>query len=1259
MPLEPVLLVAGQHETLKSRPGAKYRTMSWDQILDSVRKPSAVPKAAAPAIIPSSYIGHDGRNHNAQRKHGEFQYLCVDIDEGSPALEALTEAMRFILGVSAYIIYSSSSASAEVRKWRIIIPLGKGIPGHQYKKAAEAFFKQLGMSGIVCDVALARTGQLVYLPNVPPERREGGQTTGQPQFYQFVIAEGPLFDPSGLIPHDDDLQTEEHDSASDREDAEATGGSRSRGHQNFSGDRRRIPAIEDYNCRTPLDSALPKYGFQTDGIGNWRSPYQATGFATTILGDHWYSLSTNDVVMGQPAASGGTFGDAFDLLVHFEYGGDFNAALHGLEDSDPPPGDATGDEPGPETEPSGPLVIALGEQHGAALQAVTGFETIAVDAWSKVSTLRLEPGRQILLAFPDFARNSPAYHRGKGVLSGLRQRGFKVTALHPRSPALRDGSGFHELRAEEGDAWVQARIRLAMDKVERPSNEMTLEEGVAALEQAVVQFIDEALSGKLVTQAIKASVGVGKTHIVLRKVVAFLLALRELGDGRVVVLCVPHHKLSNQALKDFREAARGTGLTGNVWRGREAVDPRSPQGHRMCRNLDAVREVESVAGDVDGEVCAKCPFSEDCSYLMQSGLVGVDFWIVAHQSMYLNPPDQIMDAGIAALIIDEGFWQAGLAGFDEDLLVPLDALDLGAMPVPPDDDGFLSDMRQVLLRKVKDQPDGPTDIGCFRKSPLFWAFCRAAARKEWGRRIDEGTIVERAPNKSIRPMVALWEAIAEIPLEGDGSYRSGRLSLERVKATGVRQIRVRTRKPVNGHWCAPTLIIDATLEVDLVLPYFPKVDVVTEIAVRAPYQTIIQATDRAFGKSHFRGKDGEPDRKAMRVMRATALALDRQHQDGLLVVGNKSVIEALGLPPRIHEAWFNGLAGRNDWNEVEAAFIVGRPLPRPEDVEAMAGALTGRAVDPVGKWYPEADIDRPVRRGDVFELVADRGNWHPDSTVRTIMRSISSGQVAQAVGRLRGIRRTADNPVVIYVASDAVLAEPVDQIVDSAALLANDPTSLQLAEAGIAFHEPSAAAGVFPELWPSPFAAQKAFQRARSWTSPCKEPNTRQCPPPRLLRFRLAGAGMKEATAAFDPRDIAFPRDLIEAKLGPIAAIVRQWPMPGGLPPIQCQTIADLPRAEREPHIRHIDICRAHAWFCMSETDPILRQDGNAFVMTFMTDCIEGGWTAADLFGAADGKGPSGIIRQLRGRKVVEVTAEAVRLESGEALRREPLDEGS
>ena len=1259
MPLEPVLIVAGRHETLKSRPGAKYRTISWERILASVRKPSAAPKAAAPAIIPSSYIGHDGRNHNAQREHGAFHYLCADIDKGSPQLDTLTRALNATIGEVACCIYSTSSASAEDQKWRILVPLSHPISGQRYEGTAKEFFGRLGAAGIECDPALARAGQLVYLPNVPTKRREGGQGSGAPKFYEFFIDEGPLFDPSRLIPHDDDLNTEEPDSAPNGDDDAATGGSRFDDRQHFCGKRRQIPAIEDYNRRNPLDAVLPKHEFQTDGKGNWRSPYQATGFATKILGDRWFSLSTNDVAMGQPASSGGTFGDAFDLLVHFEYGGDFNAALRSLEESDPWPRDANEDEPGPEAEPSGPLVIALGEQHGAALQAVTGFETIAVDAWSKVYALKLKPGRKILLAFPDFERNSPAYHRGKLALWGLLQRGHDVTALYPRSPALRDGRGFHELRAEKGDAWVQARIRLAMDRVELPSHEMTLADGVAALEKAIVQLFDEALSGKLVTHAIKATVGVGKTHLVLRHVVALLHALRKAGDGRAVVLCVPHHKLSNQAIEDFRAAARGTGLTGEVWRGREAVDPRSPRGHRMCRNLDAVREVESVVGDVHREVCVECPFSKDCTYLMQTGLVGVDFWIVAHQSVYMNPPNQIKDAGIAALIIDESFWQAGLAGFDGGLSVPLDALDLGAMPVPSEDDGLLSCMRQVLLRKVKDQPDGPIGVGCFRKSPVFWAACGAAARNEWSRRIDRGTIVERAPNKSIRPMVALWEAIGEISLKDQCGDKSGRLWLERDPATGVRQIRVRTRKHVNGHWFAPTLLIDATLELDLVRAYFPKVDEFTEIAVRAPHQRVIQATDRAYGKSHFRDKDGEPDRERLRIMRATALALERQHQWGLLVVGNKSVIEALRLPSRAHAAWFNGLAGRNDWNDVEAALIIGRPLPRPEDLEAMAGALTGFAVEAAGKWYGEADIDRAVRRGDRVKWVHDRGNWHPDSTLRTIMRSISSGQVAQAVGRLRGVRRTVENPVCIYIASDVVLAEPVDQVVDSASLLASDPAALQLAEGGIAFHKPSAAAKVYPELWPNAFAAQKAFQRARSWTSPCKEPITRQCPPPRLLRFRLAGPGKKETTAEFDPRDIRFPRDLIEDKLGPVASIIRQWPMLNGLPPIEGRAIADMPRAERDPHIRHADICSSYSWFLRTERDPVLRQDAATFVMAFLTDAIEGGWTAADLFGAADGKGPPGVIRQLQGRKIVSVTPAEVRLELGELLRREPRDEGS
>ena len=69
-----------------------------------------------------------------------------------------------------------------------------------------------------------------------------------------------------------------------------------------------------------------------------------------------------------------------------------------------------------------------------------------------------------------------------------------------------------------------------------------------------------------------------------------------------------------------------------------------------------------------------------------------DFWFVAHQSIYLNPPKAIGDAGVAAVIIDESFWQAGLEGCDEKVAVPLDALEPGAVPVSEEDESFLSGM---------------------------------------------------------------------------------------------------------------------------------------------------------------------------------------------------------------------------------------------------------------------------------------------------------------------------------------------------------------------------------------------------------------------------------------------------------------------------------------------------------------------------------------------------------------------------------------
>lgn len=63
---------------------------------------------------------------------------------------------------------------------------------------------------------------------------------------------------------------------------------------------------------------------------DWRSPYQSSGsYATRCYGDFWISLSGSDAgaELGAATASGHRYGDAFDLFVHFEHGGNFTNAI--------------------------------------------------------------------------------------------------------------------------------------------------------------------------------------------------------------------------------------------------------------------------------------------------------------------------------------------------------------------------------------------------------------------------------------------------------------------------------------------------------------------------------------------------------------------------------------------------------------------------------------------------------------------------------------------------------------------------------------------------------------------------------------------------------------------------------------------------------------------------------------------------------------------------------------------------------------------
>lgn len=173
---------SGQYDSnIKS--GEDYERCILGSILG--RKPACLPKANAPAFIPSSYYSFDARNHAVQRKRGQFVALTGDIDKGNVPMFDVIDQTRVLFGSGAAIfIYSTGSATLNDRRWRVIAPINEPVPFARWNEAQEAFFRHMEANGVPMDWSLARAAQPVYLPNVPPERRNDD---GEPLFYESYV----------------------------------------------------------------------------------------------------------------------------------------------------------------------------------------------------------------------------------------------------------------------------------------------------------------------------------------------------------------------------------------------------------------------------------------------------------------------------------------------------------------------------------------------------------------------------------------------------------------------------------------------------------------------------------------------------------------------------------------------------------------------------------------------------------------------------------------------------------------------------------------------------------------------------------------------------------------------------------------------------------------------------------------------------------------------------------------------------------------
>ena len=323
-----LLTAKGSKDTRIHDPASEYSGITLSEITKLIHSPQAKDKADASFIIPSTYRKHDGRNHAAQREHGEYWMLALDVDEGSPTLDALVNAAEAVFRRAEVLIYSSAGATSVNMKWRCLVPLTEPLTGEEYVEAQIAAFDLMRAEGIICDVALSRAGQPIYLPNVPDDRRD---VFGDPNFYISEIVEG-----GDYLNVKDSLvwanvkfarkqaEIAEHNAAQERQRRQAQREARRDDRPND------VDPMEEFRQRYVISDLLLKYGYEQQGRSDhYRSPHQSTGsFATRDYGVHWVSMSASDASAGVGVCKDNyCWGDAFDLYAFYEHGGDMKAAV--------------------------------------------------------------------------------------------------------------------------------------------------------------------------------------------------------------------------------------------------------------------------------------------------------------------------------------------------------------------------------------------------------------------------------------------------------------------------------------------------------------------------------------------------------------------------------------------------------------------------------------------------------------------------------------------------------------------------------------------------------------------------------------------------------------------------------------------------------------------------------------------------------------------------------------------------------------------
>lgn len=582
---------------------------------------------------------------------------------------------------------------------------------------------------------------------------------------------------------------------------------------------------------------------------------------------------------------------------------------------------------------------------------------------------------------------------------------------------------------------------------------------------------------------LRATVGLGKSHLSRKHLLALQRRLRENERPHRILVLTPSLELADETAAAWRtEGARVA-----VLRGYLARDPLA--GQLMCLDVEAVNAAIAAGSDIHSTACVRgeyrCDVFTRCpKQANRLEVEAADVVVAAYDVLFTG--FAVGATGLGVILIDEGCWRRA----EEETFCVWD----DAIP-----DGLLRNARcrrrqdpaaaktanlLQLRRKLAGALDqrGVLRSAAVLATGLTEADCREAASLElrslrypglypgMDRQARRAALAAAQANEATYACLAVWNALAE-------QLRTGCEGRVRVADPGLSpKLAVHDVKSVHMTLQGkPVLHLDATLRPELARTVLPRLSV-QEIDTAAPHMsvTLVQGS---FGKTSLcpdtATGPAERQRRANRLNECVDYVRWQAQQlapGRLLVVTYQSIEDTFAAIPGGEAAHFNAVAGLDCYRDVAGLIVIGRPLPRDSALLPLAAAYFG--VDATGGYRKHAAGAR-MCDGSSQQVWVRR---HENPQAELLRAAICDDELIQAIGRGRGVNRTANNPLQVHVLADVALPLVHDRVLPWEMVR---PDLLQkMLLAGTAVDSPSDATALHPEMFDSAKQAGKAFERA-------------------------------------------------------------------------------------------------------------------------------------------------------------------------------------